>query len=76
MEKHQAISAVKNLVQDQLNRTAARRCKIQINSEALETDPVTGYLCPSRIERVQNLVDQLYQREATCYGMLADLRAA
>lgn len=76
MEKHQAISAVKNLVQDQLNRTAARRCKIQINSEALETDPVTGNLCPSRIERVQNLVDQLYQREATCYGMLADLRAA
>lgn len=76
MEKHQAISAVKNLVQSQLNRTAARRCKIQINSEALETDPATGYLCPSRIERVQKLVDELYQREATCYRMLADLRVA
>lgn len=76
MQKHEAISAVKALVQDQLDRLAARRCKIQINSEALETDPATGYLCPSRIERVQKLVDELYQREATCYRMLADLQAA
>lgn len=76
MDKLQAINSVRNVLQRQLDRAARRRCYLQINAEALETNPKTGYLCPDRIERLQGLVDKLYRREQQCMSLLSQLRVA
>lgn len=76
MEKHQAISAVRNLAQDHLQRISSRRCHLQINADRYYRDPKTGNYCSVRIYRLQQVIDKLYQREERWYGILDDLRAA
>lgn len=76
MNELQQIKSARTKVQQKLDSAAKRRCYLQINSESLETDPETGYLCPNRIERLQGLVDKLYRREAECMSLLNQLRVA